>query len=185
MTDQEKALVMIARTLDAHRIPYMVIGGMANALWGVPRATLDIDVTVWVEPGSTSEIIRQMGKAFRIRTGRPESFVEKTRVLPMETTEGVAIDMIFGMLSFEEEAIRRAVTNMVAGQPIRFCTAEDLVIMKIISQRPKDLDDVRAILKRRGKQIDRVYLDPRIEELARLLERPEIRSNYWNWVETD
>jgi len=45
----EKALLDLATLLDQNKIKYMVIGGMANAKWGRPRATLDIDVTVWVQ----------------------------------------------------------------------------------------------------------------------------------------
>jgi hypothetical protein len=46
MTTQEQALVRLAQLLSEHGIPYMVIGGLANAVWGEPRTTLDIDVTV-------------------------------------------------------------------------------------------------------------------------------------------
>jgi len=38
---QENTLVAVARLLDKHGLPYMVIGGMANAVWGVPRSTLE------------------------------------------------------------------------------------------------------------------------------------------------
>lgn len=46
MTSQEQALVRLARRLSDLEVPYMVIGGVANAVWGEPRATLDIDVTL-------------------------------------------------------------------------------------------------------------------------------------------
>ena len=48
MTLQEQALVTICHVLEGGGIPYMVIGGLANAVWGEPRATLDIDITVWL-----------------------------------------------------------------------------------------------------------------------------------------
>ena len=44
MTDQEAALIAIVERLLAVQIPYTVIGGMANAVWGEPRATLNIDI---------------------------------------------------------------------------------------------------------------------------------------------
>jgi len=43
----ENALSDITALFDRHEISYMVIGGLANARWGRPRATLDIDITVW------------------------------------------------------------------------------------------------------------------------------------------
>ncbi len=66
----------------------------------------------------------------------------------------------------------------MGGVTIRFCTAEDLVLMKIISERPKDRDDVRQILSRQGDALDHAYLKPRVHELATLLERPEIEALY-------
>lgn len=50
--------------------------------------------------------------------------------------------------------------------------------MRIISERPKDPDDVRQILSRQGDALDHAYLEPRVHELATLLERPEIEALY-------
>jgi hypothetical protein len=41
MTALERALLELDRTLANNSIPYMIIGGMANAVWGEPRATLE------------------------------------------------------------------------------------------------------------------------------------------------
>ena len=48
MTVLEHALTNLAEFLKDQKIPYMVIGGFANIIWGEPRATIDIDVTIWV-----------------------------------------------------------------------------------------------------------------------------------------
>jgi len=92
------------------------------------------------------------------------------------------IDVIFGMLPFEQAAIHRGVCRLVAGTSVRFCTAEDLILYKIISDRDQDLRDVRGILHRRGPTLDRDYLEPRIRELADVLERPDIWSQYERWL---
>lgn len=178
MTPQERALVEVARLLDANRLPYMVIGGLANLVWGLPRATLDVDVTVWGGTRSFHELVPLFEPAFRVLPEEPVDFVATTRVLPLESSAGVRVDVVFGLLPFEEEAIARAVPRDVGGVTIRFCTAEDLVLMKIISERPKDRDDVRQILSRQGDALDHAYLEPRVHELATLLERPEIEALY-------
>jgi len=178
---QENTLVAVARLLDKHGLPYMVIGGMANAVWGVPRATLDIDVTVWTGATPIEETIPCFTEGFRLRVEDPAEFVLQTRVLPVESFEGVAVDVIYGLLPFEEQAIKRAVVRLVAGYRVRFCTAEDLVLMKIISDRPKDLGDARTILERRRDQLDQAYLEPRVRELADLLEKPEILVRFTEW----
>jgi hypothetical protein len=45
VTSQEEALASLAQLLERHQLAYMVIGGLANAVWGEPRATLDIHGT--------------------------------------------------------------------------------------------------------------------------------------------
>jgi len=183
MNRQESALVQVARLLEDGGVPYMIIGGMANAIWGVPRATLDVDVTVWTGSSDPTALIALFDGPFRIRPADPVSFVLDTRVLPVETLEGVRVDVVLGLLPFEEEAIRRSVLREVGDWHARFCTAEDLVLLKILSERPRDLDDVRAIIGRQAAFLDRAYLDPRVRELSDLLERPEIEQNYRQWLE--
>jgi predicted nucleotidyltransferase len=175
---QEKALVAVGRHLDASGIPYMIIGGMANAVWGVPRATLDVDVTVWTEPVRPSAAWERVAEGFVALPESPAAFADETRVLPMETADGVRVDVVFGLLPFEHQAIERAVARDIGGQPVRFATAEDLILLKILSERERDLDDVSKILARQRGHLDRGYLDPRVEELAQILERPEIRERY-------
>jgi hypothetical protein len=181
MTSQEEALVSLARRLDQHHIPYMIIGGLANAVWGEPRATLDIDATISADTSDANRIASLLGEDFRSLVSDPQAFAEETRVLPLESRAGIRIDLIFGLLPFERDAIERAKPVPVADQEIRFCTPEDLILLKIISKRDRDLTDVQGILRRRFPELDLEYLEPRIEELSTLLSRPEILQNWSRW----
>jgi predicted nucleotidyltransferase len=178
MTGQEAALASLARILDASGVPYMVIGGHANALWGEPRATLDIDVTIWLPEAAVPALVADLAPEFRPRVADPETFVCETRVLPVATGDGLAVDLIFGLLPFEEQAIARARAVELGAQEVRFCTAEDLILLKIVSTRERDLEDVQGVVRAQGKRLDREYLEPRVRELAELLERPEILE-FW------
>src|SRR6186713_2483544 len=82
MTAQEQSLGELAALLDELRVPYMVIGGMANAVWGEPRATLDIDVTVWVPEPQIGEVIDALAARLEVLVDEPRRFVADTRVLP-------------------------------------------------------------------------------------------------------
>jgi len=44
----KKLLKKIANELNTHNIPYMVIGGQAVLLYGEPRLTKDIDITLGI-----------------------------------------------------------------------------------------------------------------------------------------
>ncbi|MCI0585661.1 MAG: nucleotidyltransferase [Planctomycetes bacterium] len=178
MSGLEDAAAEIAAFLEDRRIAYMVIGGVANLLWGVARSTGDVDVTVWVEETEIPKVVGEAARAFTLLVEDPVGFVARTRVLPVRTRSGFRADLSFGTLPFEREAIERARPRRLGPREIRVCTAEDLVLHKIASERPRDREDVRGILATQGKALDRRYLDPRVEQVARDLERPEILDFY-------
>lgn len=180
MSEQKKVLLDFVKMLNAHNILYMIIGGQANAIWGQPRMTLDIDIIIWVEREKFSHTIQLFTKYYKTGITDPEIFLTKTHVLPLMSPEGIKIDVIFGILPFEQEAIQRAVEVTIDEYKVKYCSIEDLILLKIISNREKDISDVKEILKRQINRIDRSYLDPRIKELSILLDRPEICELYKN-----
>ena len=182
MTPLDCAVHDIAALLDSLRIDYAVVGGIANAIWGEPRATIDVDVTVAVPEQDLAMTVTAVSARFRPAVPDPVTFVERTRVLPLDTPEGVRIDVIFALMPFELEAIRRAGEVSIAGRAVRVVTAEDLVLMKIVSERPRDLGDAEAIVRRRIRELDRGYLEPRVRELATALERDEILNRWRQWT---
>src|SRR4030042_2936082 len=107
MNSLERALINLADILSADNIPYMIIGGMANAVWGEPRATIDIDVTIWLDEENTDRIVPILSESFHPLVHDPLKFILDTNVLPMESRNGVRVDLIFGRLPYEKEAIGR------------------------------------------------------------------------------
>jgi len=173
----EKALVDIASCFDAAGIDYMVIGGMANSIWGNARATTDVDITVAIDREHVREVFAALGN----RVARvPPDLAEYLAggVLPFTHRIEVHVDLLLSRHPYARAAIERAVTIKVLRKPVKFCTAEDLVLHKIISERDRDQRDVEAILRRRRKTLDREYLDPHVHELAVMLDRPEIEQTY-------
>ena len=182
MKELEQALVAVAQALDRKGVPYIVIGGLANAVWGVPRATVDVDVTVWVAEEEVPALVTHLSDRFVARVESPLEFARDTRVLPLQNRDGTPIDIIFGLLPYEKDAVNRAVVKEVAGAEVRFCSAEDLILHKIISGREKDLADARQVTRRNLSSLDLSYLEPLLEELVAGLERPEILSMWKEWT---
>lgn len=176
MNPLEKALQAVIQHLEKENIPYMVIGAVACLAWGIKRATFDVDVAVWA-PLQEKELIKSLCLRFRSRTLDPEKFVQETFVLPLAVEE-TAVDIIFGQLPFEQKAIQRALKVSFSGIEPRVCSPEDLILYKIISDRRKDLEDVRELIRIQGKKLDRSYLDPLIRGLSHDLARPEIWQTY-------
>lgn len=177
----EKALRDIAALFEKHKIEYMVIGGLANAKWGQPRATLDIDITVWVSDSEITNLISLLEGSYTLLVDKPVEFIRETRVLPLKGLRNQRIDLIFGALPFERHAIQRSLKVEIGNAAVNFCTPEDLILLKIISDRPRDLEDVQGILRFRKDSLDYNYLEPRIQDLANLLDRPDILSQWDRW----
>ena len=80
----ERLLQRLAKTLQKHRIPYMLIGGQAVLLYGYPRLTHDVDVTLGIDIDAYPLLQDACRKAgLRALVKEPEIFVRKTRVLPV------------------------------------------------------------------------------------------------------
>ena len=176
ITSLEKTLLQVAAFMKKQKIPYMVIGGVANLFWGNPRTTQDIDVTILVPQTALGEVIVKIASKFSVLVKDPKVFVEQTRVLPIKSNDGVRVDIIFALLPYEEQAIKRAKNVKINAVSVKICCAEDLILYKIISERQRDLDDVKQIIAMQGRSLNFKYLKPLVSALAYEMGRPEIEK---------
>ena len=130
----------------ALRTRWYVFGAQAAIFHGVARATADIDITV--DPGThgTAEIVAGLtARGFKLRIA-DEAF-EKTHVLPIvHTATRVPVDVVLAGPGLEELFFQRIVEKDVGGIRIPIASAEDVIVMKVLAGRAKDLEDVKSIL---------------------------------------
>jgi hypothetical protein len=173
-----RALSLVKEVMDRNGVPYMVIGGLAAVVWGEPRTTRDVDVTVDVGGIGVEGFVRVASECGVPRPEQPVAFAERTRVLPIRTSGGVPVDFVLAVLPFEMDAIRRARSVTVEGVAVPFCAPDDLVIHKIVSERPRDLEDVVGILRRQRGHLDLVSLDRTISAMSEDLAEPSIARRF-------
>lgn len=162
----------IASALDKNHIPYMVIGGQAVLLYGEPRLTKDIDVTLGVGVDQLATM-RAIVKRLKLKylTQDVDAFVKETMVLPVaDPKSGIRIDFIFSYSSYERQAIERARKIALGGTIIKFASLEDLVIHKMIAERPRDIEDVESILLK-NPQYDSRYIEKWLAEFDVALDK--------------
>jgi hypothetical protein len=166
----ERLLKKIARELKKASIPYMVIGGQAVLLYGEPRLTRDIDITLGVGVEGLNKvrgIIRGIG--LKILVKRDKEFVEKNMVLPtLDKRSGIRVDFIFSFSLYERQAIERGKDIKLGRTTVRFTSLEDLVIHKVIAGRARDVEDVRSVLLKNQK-FDSTYIMKWLKEFDRSL----------------
>ncbi len=146
----EKILANIARRLKEKELPYMVIGGQAVLLYGEPRLTRDIDITLGADVDRLDDVIA-VADELSMKSLLPDArqFAKQTMVLPvMEESTGVRVDFIFSFTPYEAQAINRARKVVIKGEEVAFSSPEDIVIHKIFAGRPRDIEDARSIVVR-------------------------------------
>jgi len=149
-------LTDLADALARLEVPWYVFGAQAALIWGRPRLTTDVDVTVGAVPGGPSALVAELqSHRFTVRIDATPDFVRRTRVLPLvHGPSGLAADIVLAGPGLEDDFLARAVRVDVGGVSVPVLSPEDLIVTKILAGRPKDLEDIRGVLAERGTQID-------------------------------
>ena len=168
----QELLKKIGPCLDKHHIPYMVIGGQAVLLYGEPRLTKDIDITLGVGVDHLEEMKAVTDRLkLKYLTDKVDDFVKETMVLPViEEKSGIRVDFIFSFSPYEKQALKRARDVFFGKTPIKYASLEDLVIHKIIAGRPRDIEDVESILLK-NPEYDSRYIDKWLAEFDAALDK--------------
>lgn len=165
-------LERLARGLEQAGLPYMVIGGHAVLLYGEPRLTRDIDITLGIDLDRLEEVTT-LATTLRLRPlVDPNTFTRQTMVLPcLEPETGIRVDFIFSFTPYERQAISRAKTVPLGVARVQFASVEDLIIHKMLAGRPRDLEDVTSVLLKQP-QTDLAYVRHWLTQFAQALDQP-------------
>ncbi len=142
-------------------------------VYGEPRMTKDIDVTLGVGPDHLEEILRLMNSiGLTVLVPNPAEFVRRTMVLPcQDEASSVRVDLVFSFSPYEQQAMNRVRLIQIGNQKIRFASPEDLMVHKIIAGRPRDLEDARMVLIKNA-DMDKAYVERWLREFEKVLDRP-------------
>ncbi len=142
MLDQ---LQIVFASLQKNRVRYLVIGGIADVLYGVPRATFDLDLLTDATPSNSRKLL----KAFLEAGLGTASLTSSDDVLAHEITifrDRVRIDVQTKTpgVTFST-AWKRREQMKFRGQNFWVIAKPDLIASKLATARPIDLDDVRLL----------------------------------------
>lgn len=158
----------IADTLERHGVPYAIGGALALAYYAVPRATVDVDINVFVKPDPgfdrILEILKEAGFA-----GEDEAQSLRRQALTegqfRGRIAGLRVDVFVPAIPYYAslEARRRQVELL--GRSIWVLGPEDLVILKLMFFRRKDLADVEAVM-RDGRTLDLGFIRATLADMV-------------------
>ncbi len=155
-----------------------IIGGIAATLLGAPRFTADIDAVLLISLSDIPSVIQTAAKqGIETRIPEAETFARKNRVLLLRhVASGTDIDLSLGMLPFEIEMVERSKVYRLGTIDLRLPTPEDLIILKAVANREKDLSDIRAIALSHP-DIDKERIRYWAEQFGEALNTPNLWAN--------
>ncbi len=135
----------VFRCLHVHDVRYVVIGGIAAIVHGVPRTTFDVDLLIEASEPNAARLLKALEAAGidsaalttpqQLLAHEITIFKDIVRVDVQTSTPGVSF----------EEAWHRRVEREVSGVPYWILSKPDLIAAKRAAGRPKDLEDVRVL----------------------------------------
>lgn len=165
--------IKIIRILSSHftarNIPYMVVGGVALGIWGIQRATKDLDFMIRnLDKPTVDSIMKGEGYTLFNEAG---GFVQYEHFL---VVYGL-VDYLLSRSPIGEAMINRAVEKDLGEDigTIRVATPEDIFILKMLpnsAKRPLDRQDLLDIRDFYRDRLDWSY----IREYAKLLKLEEV-----------
>lgn len=167
----KRLITKITGALAKNRIPYMIIGGQAVLLYGSPRLTNDIDITLGINLGRLAELVKVVKTLkLSIIPNDYQNFVTKTMVLPViDKASGIRVDFILSFTAYEQKAMRRAKGIRLGRSRVKFASLEDVIIHKVFAGRPRDLEDIQAIILK-NPRFDIRYIRYWLKQLNRSCE---------------
>lgn len=158
----------LAAALERLGFPWYLFGAQAAIVYGVARLTADVDVTVKA-PGNvpvTSWIPIFTAHRFQLRFDDP-TFLAQTRVVPLvHGPTALPVDLVLAGPGLEDEFLARVTRHVIDGVTVPVVDPSDLVILKVLAARAKDLEDVATLLRVQGDRID----DARVRQVLMMLE---------------
>lgn len=176
-----EALAELAGVLDASRLRWMLIGGLAVIARGVPRHTVDVDATVWGDGLDVERLIQSLEAAgFRSRVDHAAALARQAQMLLLtHRASGVGVDVSLAWLPFEEAALTQAEPlDFGAGVIVPTARPEDLIVYKAVAWRERDRTDIVRLLRLYPGEVDLARVRHLVGQFAEVLEAPERVSEF-------
>jgi Nucleotidyl transferase AbiEii toxin, Type IV TA system len=139
----EKVLA-IHEQLTRAKTPHAFGGALALAYYAEPRATIDVDLNLFVGPSAYPDIERELAK-LGVGDGVEREIVERDGQCRLRWGS-TPIDLFFAYDALHD-AMRRAIRSEPFGETrIPVLAPEHLLVCKAIFNRPKDWLDIEQML---------------------------------------
>ncbi len=158
--------------LEASDLPYAIGDAIALASWSEPRATKDVDLTVFTPverlESDVFPVFEAAGLVVDVMAALADA--QDRGMFVLRSNSGYRVDVFVPSIPFYDIAAKRRRRVTLAGRETYVLDAESLIVFKMLFFRPKDLLDVQQLLKVREVE-DALIRDALVEVVGEEDER--------------
>lgn len=145
------------KALKTHNIDYLLVGGLAMNLHGVPRMTMDVDLVIALDSGNIAKLVslaKELGLYPNVpvkledlaeANKRDALLAEKNLIalsLISNTPATPTVDIVIHHPLDFQLAFSKAVQRDISGTPVMLACIEDMIVLKKAAGRAQDLSDI-------------------------------------------
>ena len=134
------------KLLNAHQVEYLLIGGYAVGYHGYPRATVDMDIWIAMNPANAERVVAVLKEfGFDLPDLSPGLFLKEWQIIRMGVPP-VRIELATTISGVNfSECYAQKVTDKVDGVQVNLISLEHLKLNKKTAARHKDLADIENL----------------------------------------
>jgi hypothetical protein len=181
MTPPTLAERVLAIDEALRQVPHAFGGALALAYYAEPRATIDIDLNVFVDAGRFADVATPLAELGAPADDPTIEMIVRRDGQVRVMWDRTPVDLFFSYDAFHDAAAAALHTVPFADATIPILAADHLVVCKVIYNRPRDWVDIEAMLGA-GADMNAAEVlrwvariagdeDPRYERIAALLTR--------------
>jgi hypothetical protein len=152
--------------LHRHNVRYLLAGGLAMNLHGVPRTTMDVDLVLALDEHNVGVFI-ECARELALKPQAPvpleslqdpdarRSWIEQKHLIAFALAGAPGtptVDVLLKHVLDFDRAFSEALVQEVENVPIRIASLEDMIRLKQDTGRRQDEDDVAHLLRIKGGQ---------------------------------
>lgn len=179
----------VVKVLNAHDVPYMLVGSLSTNYHSIVRSTKDADIVIQAELGKTARLVTNEISYLSMDPQLGFETVTATkRILLRSATEDFTIEL-FGLSDDPHDRIRfqRRIQVEWLNQKVWLASLEDVIITKLrwaqTAGREKDYVDVRNVIAVRGDAVDWPYVEQWCDQHGSRSTLNKIRAELKNLLE--
>ncbi len=141
--------------------------------------TRDVDVKVLLTRQDAARLLDILSSDYISLHPSPLQALRRNGILFVQDKLGTRLDLLLADTGFDGEAIRRArPVEVQPGVVVTLCTAEDLIIYKLISTRLRDHADAEGVVRRQGDALDDDYVLGWLRQFEQALDDSALVATY-------